>query len=146
MIHVQSGDYEIIAVLGIIIDFLALLLLAAFPYSPVNDFATLALFILIPLYSLPLAGLLHGVAWFLEIENRRLLSSAFIGFTSFTIYLVVARVIYQKASIIFAIGIMWIIVAGVAKFMYRTEWSKAFVVSSVSALFFISLIIYRSMF
>ena len=145
MIRVQPGDYEIIAVLGIILDSFALLFLAAFPNSTADGFAILAFSILSLLYSLPLAGLLHGAAWFLEIENRRLLFSAFIGFTSYTIFFVVARVIYQKASIMVALGIMWIITAGLVKFMYRTDWSKASVVSSVSVLFFITLIIYRSM-
>ena len=137
----QSSDYEIIAVLGIVMDFLALLFLAAFPYSPADGIAVSAFFIFSPLCFLAFTALLHGAARILEIENRRLLFSAFIAFTSFIIFLAVARVIYQKTSIVFAICIMWIMAAGMAKFMYRTHWSKAFLVSSPLFVVFLVLII-----
>ena len=126
MIHVQPKDYEIIAAFGIIIDFVALIVIfAASPDFPGPDFVLLGLCILCLPVFLGFTGLLHGAARILKIENRRLLFSEFIAFTSILIFFVVLGL----ASAIFASVIMWITAAGMAKFMYRTEWSKALLVS-----------------
>ena len=157
MIHVQPKDYEIIAAFGIIIDFVALMvILAAFPTSPGDDFVLLGFWILCLLVFLGFTGLLQGAARILKIENRRLLFSAFIAFTSLVIFFGVLSVdflgpyldpyqvepnvtssadrlahheTYRAASRIFASVIMWIPTAGMAKFMYRTKWFKALLVS-----------------
>lgn len=164
-------DYQIIAGFGIIIDFVALILFAVYPLSPADGTTVVAFYIIGLLGFFAFTGLLHGAARILKIENRSLLFSAFIAFTSLIIFFVVLRLdllgpylnpfeldssalyekytdpseyieiyqkinnplpyyeTYRKASIAFASIIMWITTVGMAKFMYRTKWFKAFLVS-----------------
>lgn len=151
-------DYQIIAGFGIIIDFVALILFAVYPLSPADGTTVVAFYIISLLGFFAFTGLLHGAARILKIVNINLLFSAFIAFTSLIIFFVMLRFdfldpylnpyelersvmyekytdplayyeTYRKASIAFASIIMWITTVGMAKFMYRTKWFKAFLVS-----------------
>lgn len=154
----HSDDYVIIAVFGIVIDFIALAVFVAYPLSPADGTTVLAFYLISLLWLLTFTGLLHGTARILKIENINLFVSMFIAFTSFIIFLAVLRAdflgpylnpyefdirtrnarfsdplfsleIYRRISLVFATIIMWITTVGIAKFMYRTKLSKAFLVS-----------------
>lgn len=150
VIYVYPKDYVIIAGVGIIIDLILIALIV--PLSGADGTTVVAFYIVSLLCFFTFTGLLHGAARILKIENINLLVSMFIALTSYVIFLAMLRAdfldpylnpyrldsrtsnvaafeIYRKVSLVFDTIIMWILTAGIAKFMYRTEWSKAFLVS-----------------